>query len=250
MPTGTEGSVAVNYGNFIYVFGGFDGTNLSNLCQKYDPTNDQWIGGGCSAMPVAASQMAVVAVTSGPHPGIYLFGGSVTANPGVTTQVLRYDPVSNTYTPVASLPSGRKQSTAVFTNGLIYVMGGGDSNGAISENLAYDPAGDSFTAKASSPLTLAGHSSVVASNGSVYVTGGSTNPNGLLIYDPATNAWASGPTLPNIRSQHGSFVFQTSAYIFPAGSLVVFGGTSPASNGTTPMDVFHPDRVVYMFQKN
>ena len=202
-------------------------------------------------MPAAASRMAGVAVTSGTHPGIYLFGGSVSGSPSVSTQVIRYNPASDTYdTGLAALPIGRDSATAVFTNGLVYVMGGRDQNlASTSDNYAYDPSANTITTKASIPQATSAQSAALGLTGQIYVTGGTT-PTSLFLYDPTTNSWATGPNLITSRNSHGSAVFSDTYAYFTSGSLVLFGGTNAVSNGTVPMDLFRPERVMYLFQKN
>ena len=46
--------------------------------------------------------------------------------PGATTQFARYDPVANTWTALAALPSADYDGAAVYANGKVYVFGGTD----------------------------------------------------------------------------------------------------------------------------
>src|SRR5439155_503198 len=126
-----------------------------------------------------------------------------------------YDPATNSWRPRAALPTPRNHATAGVVNAKVYVIGGrvggafvssGSSNVGVVEE--YDPAADLWGApKARMPSARSAMASGVL-GGRIYVTGGEGQDyrsmftfRALEAYDPATNTWASLPSMP--VSRHG-----------------------------------------------
>jgi hypothetical protein len=70
----------------------------------------------------------------------------------------------------------------------------------------YDPATNTWTAAAASPVPRGGHSAILLTNGKVFVAGGATDQNSISalttvteLYDPATNAWTTAASMPAPR---------------------------------------------------
>jgi N-acetylneuraminic acid mutarotase len=118
------------------------------------------------------------------------------------TQVL----TGSSWAPLVSMPTARSSLQGAAANGLLYAVGG--SNGSATPIVeAYNPASNVWSTVASlNAQNYGGQTgryvgSAVGVNGKVYMMGGWTNSpplpsNTLSIYDPATNAWTSGPTIP------------------------------------------------------
>jgi len=70
------------------------------------------------------------------------------------------------------------------------------------------------------PNAIRGHSAVAA-NGKIYVLGGNTGAytDKVSIYDPATNAWSSGPTMPAKAGYGGAVYSSTANAIFWVGGV-------------------------------
>jgi Kelch motif/Collagen triple helix repeat (20 copies) len=106
----------------------------------------------------------------------------------------------------ASMPTARSSLQGAALNGLLYAIGGNNGHDTpIVE--AYNPATDTWSTAA--PLNQPNYggdtgrygSSAVAVNGKIYMMGGWTNSpplpsNTLSIYNPDTNTWSAGPTIP------------------------------------------------------
>ena len=60
-----------------------------------------------------------------------LFGGENATTPAITSAV-EYDPDTNTWTTLASLPTGRHGPSGATINGITYVAGGATTSGANS----------------------------------------------------------------------------------------------------------------------
>lgn len=124
---------------------------------------------------------------------IYVMGGFDFPNFDVSTLMLEYDPLSDSWTTKAPMPSGRLQLTAAAVNNKIYAIGG-DNNSHIAIVEEYDPLTDSWTTKSSMPTARRDPSSAVA-NGKIYVMGGlddSFNVSAAMEeYDPNTDSWTT-----------------------------------------------------------
>jgi len=152
-----------------------------------------------AAMPTARFGLSTSVVDG----KIYAIGGmSLLGNAYSTVEM--YDPVADTWTKKADMPTarGRGVSTSVV-NGKIYAIGGMLSrtegiywtrgSSAVEE---YDPATDTWTRKANMPMERGYHSSSVV-NGKIYVVGGQVHTDKWAMcttveeYDPATDTWST-----------------------------------------------------------
>ena len=94
-----------------------------------------------------------------------------------------YDPVANTWTTKAPMPTGRVGAVGAVVNGKLYVIGG-STNGSNSLTTVevYDPVADSWTTVASMPTPRA-FSAVGVANGVIYVAGGGSGAAPLNIFE-------------------------------------------------------------------
>lgn len=153
---------------------------------------------------------------------IYIFGGNSDWNPeGAVTlkTTFIYDPVTDTWTRGADMPTARYLATATEVDGKIYVIGGrtldaSGSGGPVNVNEMYDPATNSWTTKAPIPQPIRGHAAG-AYNGKVYVFGGNTGTyqKTVRIYNPASDSWSTGAEMPKARA-YGQVVFVPSVNRF------------------------------------
>jgi N-acetylneuraminic acid mutarotase len=153
--------------------------------------------------------------------GYTMPGGAQTASDAVEA----YDPVTNSWTAKASMPTARGFLAVAVVNGILYAIGG--ASGGIVE--AYDPTTNTWTTKAPMPTTRSGLGLGVI-NGLVYAVGGVPNPGASLpimdtleIYNPSANSWSRGPHMPTPRSEDGVGVINNRLY--------VLGGYAPMGPG-------------------
>ena len=113
----------------------------------------------------------------------------------------RWDPCSGTWTQLASPSVNFGNLPFIFAIGPYIYVGGGRylCGGPINSFHRYDPATDSWTARANLPQRL--HSAVGASDGTYgYVACGQTSgvvyTNTLYRYDPSTDSWTTLGTVP------------------------------------------------------
>ncbi len=202
-----QGVVAVN--GKIYVFGGYRvvETATVNVLQYY-PSLDKWFEK--KPMPDTLAYFG----TAVHENEIYVIGGcSGPESTGkVTRQVWTYNPLMDTWNQSRkSMPTARADAMANVVDGIIYVIGGRNSAGLTKANEAYNPTTDMWTQKAPMLVPVSDYASAVV-DGKIYVIGGVTSsPNGTQvqsalnqIYDPETDTWKIGPSIPNANVSFAS----------------------------------------------
>lgn len=137
-----------------------------------------------------------------------------------------YDPVANTWTAKASMPTPRWGSTVSVVNGLIYAIGGWGGWPELSVVEIYNPATNTWstTVPVTTATTAAGTAGAALAamptarddfgfavvNGVIYAIGGDTNgfndyartpccTTAVEAYDTVTNTWSTKTPMPTIR---------------------------------------------------
>jgi N-acetylneuraminic acid mutarotase len=205
MPTARLGLSTSVVDGRIYAIGGLPGAGVVGAaCSKveeYDPVTDTWVEK--ADMPTARLTLATEVVDG----RIYAIGGHL-AEPapesgaaGLST-VEEYDPVNDTWTRKADMPTRRTGLSASVVDGKIYAIGGvtGSPWAGLHTVEVYDPATDTWMRKADMP-TGRYNFSISVVNGKIYAIGGSgTNPwpglTAVEMYDPATNTWVRKADMP------------------------------------------------------
>ena len=111
----------------IYVIGGSNAAGIVSTVEAYSPSTNTWTN-----LPNLPSARSSVMVAAGADGRIYAIGGDNGGGCGTDEgdvakgcrMVDAYTPSTNTWTTVASLPSGHFGGQAVSMNGRIYVIGG------------------------------------------------------------------------------------------------------------------------------
>jgi N-acetylneuraminic acid mutarotase len=231
MPTSRQELATAVLNGKIYSIAGlaenFIGTNNVDV---YNPATNTWTS--VAPLPIL-NHHNCAAVALGK---LYAFGGQSEFN-------YLYDPVSESWSRVADMPSPQPSTAAVgVIDDRIYVAGG---QGAILQ--VYDPATNTWATRA--PMKVARHhcaGGVI--DGKFYVVGGRGSnfaETALEVYDPQSNSWQTLASMPTGRSGHAAGVVN--------GELFVFGGEgggihpevevyNPASNSwrRTQPDMPHP----------
>lgn len=152
-------------------------------------------------MPTPRTEFGVVTVNN----KIYAIGGY---SGSVLRTVEEYDPATDTWTRKADMPTARRQLVVTTVNNRIYAIGGvnftSDPNSLVYSYSTeeYDPATDTWSAKASLPTGgtvngILGNRFIdgAAANGKIYVAafsnGGFAPLTHTLEYDPSLNVWTS-----------------------------------------------------------
>ena len=160
-----------------------------------------------STMPTARREVAYVTDDQGL---VYAIGGvDVSSYPMDEVDV--YDPDTDTWSTIASLPTPLAGASAAFADGRIFVMGGYDPGfSEVDTVYAYDPSAIEATWEQVASMSFARVRPAVATgeDGNIYVFGGS-NDGGLMdqaeMYDPAEDVWTDPrpPPLPDLASIGG-----------------------------------------------
>ncbi len=163
---------------------------------------------------------------------LYAVGGYAdSAGIEVGTAVLEvYDPLSDEWATKAPMPHGSGYLGAGVVNGILYAVGGQaapQSKGPTFDYLqAYDPATDSWTAKAPMPTARRGLAVAVV-NGVLYAIGGQPDVMGspmvptVEAYDPATDSWSTKTPMPTARDALAAVTLNGTIY-----AIGGFDGTS------------------------
>lgn len=158
-------------GGKIYVFGGDDnGWRISNA-EVYDPVADTW--SSIAGVPAPIYRTASSAIAYGGK--VYIFGGNGGA--GQTSgdyidEVLQYDPVTDTYSVVSTIPTPVCNHTAALNGSKVYVCGGSTAGGTTNAVQVYDLDADTWSVE-SSMINKRGEFGGAICAGALYAFGGS-----------------------------------------------------------------------------
>lgn len=175
---------------------------------RFSHPDTTWITGGYPGMGAIAGK-------------VYVAGGQ---GPGslATTEV--FDPATNAWSVLTSMPAIKSLGGYAVLNGLFYHFAGAGPGGAnVTTVYRYDPATDIWSTLAVFPVSSWNYSTSDSYNGKVYTTAGAFTGSGTFSYDPSTNAWTTLTTpTTRVRQAMGGII---------AGKLHVVGGLN--SGGTT-----------------
>lgn len=169
-----------------------------NMTLRYDPEANNWTE--LAPLPYVNHWGALVACQN----KIYVIGG----NSEDPTQV--YDPATDTWENRTSIPSTRVLNEANVVDGKIYVIGGQFPSYTFEYNIfpsssndVYDPETDSWSQMAPIPIPVRSYASAVLDDKIYIISGLQSNLNPgynrnhlVQIFDPATNQWTNGTSIP------------------------------------------------------
>ena len=230
----------------IYVVGGFEKPSLGNVMnftitpsvETYDPVTDRWTSK--APMPVGLHHVGIGAVGG----RLYVIGGySKSAfsvwNPVAT--VYAYDPVTDSWTERAPMPTARGALSVTEHEGKLYAIGGYDREANNAEVEVYDPVRNVWATGAPLP-TPRDHLAAATVTGKIYAIGGRLNSDysrNFAVteqYDPTTDRWTRISDLPIARSGMTAAVVE--------GRIFVFGGEG-ATGTFSENEAYDPVRDVW-----
>ena len=192
----------------IYAIGGRRKDKVLSAVEEYDPARNKWTKK--ANMPIARERLSTSVVNG----KIYAIGGGggVWPNNRQFSTVEEYDPLRNTWTKKAGMPTPRSSLSTGVVDGKIYAIGGWDGNAFIRTVEEYNPETNRWTKKADIP-EQAGTSEAVTVNRKIYVM---TVNLSVEEYNPATDRWTTKANMPKPR-----WFFSTSAV---NGKIFLIGG--------------------------
>ena len=209
----------------IYVIGGWDGHTELSTVEEYDPATDTWTQK--TNMPTARDDFSTGVVNG----KIYAIGGTVVGEiwegvPVFLSSVEEYDPVTDTWTQKANMPTARDDFSASTVNGKIYVIGGWEGTTFLPTIEEYDPVTGRWTEKANMPTAIP-FLSTSAVNGYIYAIGGlNFSFNGVQDVEEYNTGY--GIRVSRISPQEGRVNGGESVAIFgkdfPSDVIVTIGG--------------------------
>ena len=177
-------------------------------------------------LPESSSNTIGAAVVAGK---IYVIGW---------TTCIKYDPETNNWTAIASLPINNNWGAVVACQNKIYLIGGNAEN----PTQVYNPETDTWENKSSIPTTRGALQPNVV-NGKIYLIGGqklaglyivdASNRND--VYDPETDTWSQMTPIPLSVMGYASAVFNDKIYIISGGNE-----SGPGYNPTKLVQIFDP----------
>jgi len=204
MTVGGVGQVIVGAYGFSSSLGG--NTNQTRL---YNISTDSWSAGAAAPLP-ARAEAAYGDTTHGGF--LYVIGGDNSA--GVLSDLQRYDPVTDTWTTLTSMPTARAGAAAAVIDDGIFVIGGRQSTSGPCSGGPYLGTVEKYDVDTNTWSTVAplpnprSDLAAVAHGGKIFVFGGCTGTasapsvtNEADMYDPQTNTWTTGlASMPTPRA--------------------------------------------------
>jgi N-acetylneuraminic acid mutarotase len=230
---GVEGMSVAVVGDKIIAALGYDFGD-TNKTRIYDIASDSWSFGANA--PGTSSEGAGVS-----HGGLfYTAGGRLGTS---RDDLWAYDPVSDTWTILASMNQARTGlAIAVFGNA-IYVFGGRTapggpcSGGVLSSVERYDIDANVWTPVAPMPTPLSDRAAARV-GGKIYLFGGCSGVfsgfvNSVDVYDPVTDTWSTAPAdMPTARA--GMYAVATKG-----DAVYVIGGWDGVQPGLRTNEAYH-----------
>ena len=222
-----NGKVFVMGGNIQLKRGEFGDISTSTV-EMYDPKSDTWEQK--ANMPTARSGVSVSVVDG----KIYAIGGSklktIQMPRGFSSEseelatVEMYDPVTDTWTQKADMPTRKKTMTCVV-DGKIYAVGGWlttNEKPHLGTVEVYDPATDTW-AKAQSMNCARCSAAIGVVNGEIYAIGGLGSPpiqeqpdlylSSVEVFNPKTKQWQEKTEMPAPKALHAASVIDGKIYV-------------------------------------
>lgn len=215
------GIAAAGLNNKIYAMGGeFAYQDITSRLEIFDIISEVWTAK--APMPTAKAGHAVGAANG----KIFAVGGYNYDNENnikTLNTVEEYDPETDKWTTKASMPTARYYLGVAVVNGILYAIGGYDSDSKYSRAVeAFDPATGLWSTKALMP-TCRECFAIQAIGNKIYVIGGCNGSqydnilNTVEVYDTESDQWTAKTLMPSNRFMPGAGVLD--------GRIYVVGGT-------------------------
>jgi DNA-binding CsgD family transcriptional regulator/N-acetylneuraminic acid mutarotase len=203
---------AVAVGQQVIAIGGETATGVTGLVEILDTATQRWRIGQNKPTPVANVSAVVIS-------GTVIVPGGYTAAGVPTSIVERYDPVADSWSTLAPLPSPRFAYAIAAYQNRVYVMGGWDGQRYVDTVFIYDAAANRWTTGAPLPLAR-GFSAAATLDAAIYVVGGYADGrefNNCDRYLPADDRWETCAPLLVTRGGLGLVTASNRVYAIGGG---------------------------------
>jgi N-acetylneuraminic acid mutarotase len=227
-PAARENFTTIWTGTAMIVWGGDVGPGVNlNTGARYNPSLDTWTA--ISTVGAPSPRQTHTAVWTGTE--MIVWGGNNTFNSVVFGDGARYNPVSDSWTPVSGTgaPSPRGQGAAVWTGTEMIVWGGLDNlNTFLNDGARYNPLTDTWAPVQSSgaPSARGDSISAVWTGSEMIISGGQPISASMARYNPTSDTWTTVSTVgaPSARVYNSA--------IWTGSEMIIWGG----QNGSTLND--------------
>jgi N-acetylneuraminic acid mutarotase len=165
---------------------------------------------------------------------IYFVGGNNSSS--IHDRVDRYNPVSNTWSTVASMSTVRGRLAVAVLGGKLYAIGGNDASSTLSSVEIYDPSTDTWTAGPPLP-SPAKQAAVITVSDKIYLIGGTNNSglnlNQVLYLESGSSEWVALANMPTARHAHKVAWYQNRIWAIGGHSEAITGNVEsydPSTN--------------------
>ena len=206
----------------IYAIGG-SGSGSTGVVEVYNPATNSW----SARTPMLSPRYGFAAVV-GNDGKIYTLGGQYysVSDDFRSTKAEAYDPATDTWQALPSLPEGRyNPAAAVALDGTIYVTGGyrGTTGQTFASTIKLTPGATSWVAVTPAMTSARSqHAMVRTADGKIYAIAGYNGSADLSSFEfmvPGTPGWNTLPPLTQVRKQLAATV--------SGGKIYAIGGNAP-----------------------
>jgi hypothetical protein len=214
----------------VLVTGGINSGHVTVRAQVFDPNTLTWSLTGSMHTP----RIYHTATRLADGTGMVLIAGGINDGGSPLGSAELYDPTTGTWSTAASMNAARELHTATLLpgSGMVLVMGG---LGLSSAEL-YDPVTMSWSYTGFMSTAREFHTATVLPNGTVLVTGGTSNGTSALataeLYDPASGTWSNTMGMTTARERHTATLIN--------GKVLVAGGTSNGTSALSSAELYDP----------
>ena len=241
MPTSRMALAAAAANGKVYAMGGVMAAYQPavHAMQEYDPVTDTWTRK--EDMPTARLGLGASVVDG----KIYAIGGMTSGSDfwsGMQSAVEVYDPLTDTWSTGADMPTARLWFTTSVVDGKIYAIGGALlSTEPLATVEMYDPQTDTWKIKTPMPTARTAHAAAVI-DGMIYIFGGGTHSGNnfyeVEVYDPETDTWTKRADMPELKSFYSANTIGEKIYLF--GGIPNFA--NPHLHGAETVYSYDPSR--------
>lgn len=234
LPQPLYGAGAASALGQVFAIGGRTLSGSVVAVEAYNPLTDTWVN---KAPMTLGKDSFVTAEVNGI---IYAIGGYLAPTDQRVADVQAYDPLLDQWTTLSPLNHARADAAGAAVGSKIYVFGGYDGNPYYLDFVEeFDTTTGIWTDKSPMPTARAVLRAAVL-DGLIYVMGGNNDTLTTLveIYDPQTDSWSSGVSLPNPR---GGFATGTLGNTIVIASGITDNGGIQLTAETDALSISPPD---------